>query len=89
MFKCWAALLVVLAIAMPARAGLHTAEANADSTITVSGSWSSMQWCNCPGSYSGAGDPQVYDWDDQTTYVDPPMSVDTSHSDAPLHRTSA
>jgi hypothetical protein len=76
-----AAWVVVLAAAAPAHAGLFAASADVDSTITVSGSWTSVQWYESDGCYSGVGDPAVSDWDDQAQ-GNTPIDLSTSAGDS-------
>jgi hypothetical protein len=72
----------VLALAAaPAFAGPFGASADVDNTITVSGSWTSVQWYEADGCYSGVGDPTVSDWDSQAQ-GNTPINLSTTASDS-------
>jgi len=74
--------------AAPAFAGPFGASADVDSTTTVSGSWTSVQWYEADGCYSGVGDPSVSDWDSQAQ-GNTPISLSTAASDSQGQASSA
>jgi hypothetical protein len=78
-FSLMAAILLVGAVA--ARAVTSAGSAQAHDSVTVSGTWSSVQSYKSDGCYSGVGDPQVYDW---KTYPlsNVPMDLTTNASDS-------
>ncbi len=51
------------------------------STVTVSGNWTSVQWYESDGCYSGVGDPEVSDWKVRAQN-DTPVDLSTTASDA-------
>jgi hypothetical protein len=79
------AILAVSALALilgsAAYAGPYEASADVESTITLSGNWTSVQWYESDGCYSGVGDPAVSDWKSQAQ-GNTPINLSTSASDS-------
>jgi len=73
--------LMAILVAGTALAGVYAASSDVHSTVTVSGSWTSVQWYESDGCYSGVGDPEVSDWQDRAQGASP-ISLTTSASDA-------
>jgi hypothetical protein len=57
-----AAAVLVLFGATPTAAQPYAASASVEDDVTVSGTWTSVQWYESDGCYSGVGDPAVEDW---------------------------
>jgi hypothetical protein len=72
---------LLLAANLPAHAGPYGAKAQAHDSVTVSGSWSSVQWYESDGCYSGVGDPSVSDWKGRAQ-GNTPINLSTTASDA-------
>ncbi len=72
--------LLVLGTAGTASA-LYPNAVIAEETVTVGGSWTSVNWYESDGSWSGVGDPAVSDWDSQAQGASP-INLSTTASDA-------
>lgn len=72
--------LTALALAAAAGATPYGASALADNNVTVSGTWTSVQWYKSDGCYSGVGDPTVSDWKTQAQ-GSTPVNLSTTASD--------
>jgi hypothetical protein len=74
-----AALVIVAPAALSA--GPYGARAEAHDSVTVSGIWSSVQWYESDGCYSGVGEPTVSDWKSRAQN-NTPVDLSTIASDA-------
>jgi hypothetical protein len=72
---------VLLSLAFVAHANPYAGSAEVHDSVTVSGAWSSVQWYESDGCYSGVGDPAVSDWKDRAQ-GDTPIDLSTQAGDA-------
>jgi hypothetical protein len=80
-------LLGVLAMSLmllansPVQAGPYAVSAVVHDSVMVSGTWSSVQWYESDGCYSGVGDPAVSDWKTRPQ-GNTPINISTNAGDA-------